>query len=58
MHRLGKSRQWGTRHRPTAEEDWVSPWQDASAVCVEQGSLTAIAGINFDELVVGVESDN
>ena len=36
----------------------MSPWQEATVVCVEQGSLTAIAGIRFDELVVGVESDD
>jgi hypothetical protein len=40
------------------QEDLVSPWQDAADVCVEQGSFTAIAGIRFDELVVGVESED
>jgi hypothetical protein len=40
------------------QEDLASPWQDAAVVCVEQRSLTAIAGIRFDELVIGVESDD
>jgi hypothetical protein len=41
-----------------AHETWVSPWQDAAVVCVEHGSLTAIAGMRFDALAPGWRSDD